>query len=278
MSTFPRGLSIRTAASAVVVAIACCFLLAASAPVARAQGPALAIVSPANDAIVGNGSPVALVFRASGFNLTEPGTGGLGPNTGHAEVFVDGALYALTADETVLLALSSGTHDIRVRLVADDGTGLDPEVSDSVTVTATRGPASVSPTIAITYPAHGQERGPDTAVSFRYANFSLVPPGGPSGVPQEGHVEVFLDGRLYEYLTVYKPVYFSDLPNGDHTVVLRLVDSGHNPLTPDVFASVTFRVTRGLAFDVSPWLAIANSILTAAVLVVLFYPIQREKR
>lgn len=268
----------RVAAVLVLAVVASFLLMALPAPGVRAQGPTLAILSPANDAIVGNGSPVALVFRASDFNLTEPGTGGPGLNEGHAEVLVDGALYAVTAEETVLLTLPSGTHDIQVRLVADDGTGLDPEVTDSVTVTTTRGPAGGPPTIAITYPADRQERGPDTAVSFRFANFTLVPPGGPPGVPHEGHIEVRLDGRLYQYLTVYKPVFFSDLSNGEHTVTLRLVDNAHNPLSPDVIDSVIFRVTRGLAYDVSPWLAIANAILAGAVIVVLFYPIQRRKR
>ena len=241
--------------------------------------PTLKIISPANNAVIGNGTPVAIVFVTTNFNLTEPGTGpGPNPNEGHAEVYVDGALWELTSDSTVLLPLASGTHDIRVRLVADNGTGLSPEVARSVSVVSSHGPVGGAPGIRITFPLPGARRGPDTAVSFDLTNFALVPPGGPPNVPNEGHIEVFLDNVLYEELTAYAPAHFSDVADGVHTATLRLVDNARNPLTPDVSDSLTFNVAATAILDIAPELAIANLVLAAAVVVVLFYPLRRQSK
>lgn len=253
-------------------------LLILLTPGVRAAPPTLTIVSPANNAIIGNGLPVSILFITSDFNLTEPGTGGPGPNEGHAEVYVDGALFELTSQPTVVLSLSSGPHDIRLRLVTDNGTALKPDVSQSIQIMMTRGPAAGVPEIRITYPANGADRGPDTAVSFQLTNFALVPPGDPPSVPNEGHVEVFLDGTLYQELTVYESVHFSDLLTGDHTALLRLVDSAHQPLSPDVSASVLFHVAGSTVIDISPSLAVVNLILAGAVIAALYVPIRSAKR
>jgi hypothetical protein len=274
----PRRRSAISRTMAIAVAIVLMpFLISFSAPDVRAAPPTLRIVSPSDGAVIGNGSPVSVVFAATDFNLTEPGTGGPGPNEGHVQVFVDDLLFALASDPTVRLSLPSGPHNIRLRLVADNGTGLSPEVTATVGVTTTRGPASGSPGIAITYPENGAERGPDSAVSFQLSNFTLVPPGGAAGVPNEGHIEVLLDDALYQVLTDHEPVHFSDLHSGDHRVTLRLVDNAGRPLTPDVSASVQFRVLGGGGIDFSVPLAVANGILAAIVIITLYYPIQRKK-
>jgi len=270
-----RHLLRRRAACLALAFLASVLLLSLSGPNVRAATPTLRIVSPANNALIGNGSSVPIVFVTSDFNLTEPGTGGAGPNDGHVRVFVDRTLYAVTAEPMVLLPLAPGSHVIRLQLVADNGTGFVPDVNASVTVTSTRGPAGGPPGITIVYPAEGEQRGPDTAVSFWLTNFALVPPGGPASVPNEGHVEVLLDGVLYQELTVYEPAHFSDLPDGVHNVTLRLVDSEHNPLTPDVAASVRFHVRAPGVIDISPAVAITNAVLAGAVIVVLFYPLRK---
>jgi hypothetical protein len=268
---------IRRATSLVLLVVTALVLLGISAPEVRAAPPTLTILSPMDNAVVGNGTPVSIVFVTSDFNLTEPGSGGPGPNEGHVNVFVDGVLHQVTAETTVVMDLQSGTHTVRLQLVADNGTALNPDVSDSVTVVMTHGPAGGTPGIAITYPAEGAPRGPDTAVSFQLTNFALVPPGAPVA-PNEGHIEVLLDGRLYQELTVYKPVAFSDLPDGDRTVTLRLVDSAHNPLTPDRSTSVTFRVIASDVIDITPGLAVVNLLLAGVVIVALYYPIRKGKR
>ena len=115
--------------------------------------PTLAILSPADHAVIGDGSPLVIVFAVQNFNLTEPGTVGPGPatNEGHVNVSVDGNLAAVVSQPTVVLALDSGTYQVRLRLVSDNGTPLTPDVSASITVTLTRGPAGGTPRIAITY-------------------------------------------------------------------------------------------------------------------------------
>ena len=57
-------------------------LVASGVPASNARGappPTLSIVSPANNAVIGNGSAVAVVFAVTNFNLTDPGTGTTSP-------------------------------------------------------------------------------------------------------------------------------------------------------------------------------------------------------
>src|SRR5437867_11927094 len=88
------------------------------APNARAApGPTLSIVSPANRAIVGNGSPVAIVFAVTNFKLTEPDAGPSAPDFGHAAVFVDGGFAETSSINIVVIPLPSGPHTIRLQFV-----------------------------------------------------------------------------------------------------------------------------------------------------------------
>src|SRR5438093_218813 len=114
----------RCAAAVAMVLLGLTSLLSIS-PETSAAGPTLTIVSPTDRAIIGNGSPVYVVYEVSSFNLTPPG-GGPDPNGGHTLIFVDGALTLETAAQTVPLNLPSGGHVIELRLVSTDG-------SDSVT-------------------------------------------------------------------------------------------------------------------------------------------------
>jgi hypothetical protein len=245
--------------------------------------PTLTIVSPANNAVIGNGSPLSIVFVVTNFNLTAPGSAGPGPtaNQGHVNVYVDGNLTAVASEPTVVLALESGSYNVRLRLVFDNGTPLTPDVSSSIAVTLTHGPAVGTPRlqisfVEITYPIPKDLLGDDIAISFRLTDFALVPPGRRLPVPNEGRVSVFLDGAYITGITHFEPVHFSDLPDGDHTIVLRLVDSAGQPLSPDVADSVTIHVEGeqkggGAAIpDINPYLLIAQFVLGAAIFGVLF--------
>jgi hypothetical protein len=253
----------------------CVLILVWSAPSVRAATPTITILSPSDGAVIGNGTPVSIVFVVSDFNLTEPGTGG-GTNEGHAEVFVDNELFMLTSKPTVVLSLPSGIHDIRLRLVSDNGTGLGPDVSASIAVTVTRGPAVGAPRINvtfidITYPIPGVVlNDEDVTISFRVWNFTLVPPGKDEWVPNEGHVAVFLDGVYNRAVMAFGPVGFSDLADGQYTVTLQLVDHAGEPLTPDASASVTFRIQGTAILDINPYFSAAQIILAIAILAVLF--------
>jgi len=255
------------------------FLAFVGAP-AAAAGPTLTIVAPANNVIIGNGSPVAVIYAVSDFNLTKPGTGGTpSPNEGHVVVFVDGAVTVQTSAQTVVLSLASGPHAIRLQLVADNGTALIPDVSASITVIVTQGPAGGEPGIRITYPTEGLVRGTDNSISFVVSNFALVPPGGAANVPNEGHIKVFVDGTHYQDLTEYRPVQVG-LDDGSHTIRLQLVDNADRALTPDVSSTVNFTVRTGTGrtTDFLPVLAYTNGLLAVGILALLLVRHWRLKR
>lgn len=255
-------------------------LLAASitAPVARAAGPALRILSPADNAVVGNGTPVTVIFVVSDFNLTPPGTAGPGPvtNQGYVAVYVNGDLAATADQETITLPLPSGVYDLVLRLVLANGTALEPEVAASSRVTVTQGPGVGVPRIEvtyveITYPTSGVVLNDDVTISFRVTDFALTAPGSAAPVPNEGHVAVYLDGTYYQAVSAFDPVFFSDLTDGYHTVMLELVDNAGYPLTPGVSDSVKFRIQASPVVDITPYLLDAQIVLSIAIVVVLFY-------
>src|SRR5256712_13862273 len=108
-------------------------VLGLAAPGVRAAGPPLTIVSPADHAVIGNGSSVPVIFVVSGFNLTPPGTRGPGPSSieGHVNVYVDGVLTLAVSEETIDLSLTSGTYTILLRLLHPHGTAPRPRETRS---------------------------------------------------------------------------------------------------------------------------------------------------
>jgi len=264
------------AAALVLIGTLLVAVLGLSAPGVRAAGPTLTIVSPADHAVIGNGTPVLVIFVVSDFNLTPPGTGGPSPTDGHVAVYVDGMLTMATSQETIELPLASGTYTILLRLVADNGTSLNPDVTSSISVTVTQGPAVGTPRIhityvEITYPTPKLVLGRDVTISFNVTDFALVPPGRGAAVPNEGHVAVFLDGVYVMAVMAFRPIPFSDLLDGDHNVTVRLVNDAGQPLTPDASDSVTFRIQFAAIVDINPYLEVAQIILAGAIFFVLFY-------
>jgi hypothetical protein len=217
-----------------------------------------------------------VIFVVSGFNLTPPGTGGPSSTEGHVAVYVDGVLAMATSQETIELPLASGMYAILLRLVTDNGTSLNPDVASSISVTVTQGPAVGTPRIhityvEITYPTPGLVLGRDVTISFNVTNFVLVPPGRGEPVPNEGHVAVFLDGVYYMAVMAFRPIPFSDLIDGAHTVKVQVVDDAGQPLTPDASDSVTFWIQFAAIVDINPYLQITQIILAGAIFFVLFY-------
>src|SRR5439155_154526 len=135
-----------------VLALSLIGVLAASfsASTAKAAAPTLTILSPSDGALVPGGDPVVVRFAVSDFTMVQPGRAGPigGPNEGHARAFLDGQVVRLVTDlEPFSLFVPSGPHTIRMQLFADDGTPLSPDVSASVGITATQGPAAWVPSI-----------------------------------------------------------------------------------------------------------------------------------
>jgi hypothetical protein len=240
---------------------------------AAASPPTLSIVSPLEGAVIGNGSPVVIVFAVTNFTLADPGTGAPSPNAGHVDVSIDGIPYAKASANTVVLALPSGPHAIRLRLVTDNGSALNPDVTTTVSVLVTRGPAAGTPSLSIVSPREGALLGTDVTISFRVTNFALTAPGGPAGVPNEGHVHIRLDGLFHAEQTDDAPLHLS-LRDGPHTVTFQLVDNDHDPLIPSVEATVNFAVRmlvgRIIPFDATPWFAVANLFLGLAILAAIY--------
>src|SRR3989475_8262799 len=156
--------------------------------VRAAPDPTLSIVSPSPNAVIGNGSPVVVVFAVTNFNLTDPGSGPSSPDSGHVDIFVDGRWTAKASVNTIVLALPSGPHTIRLQLVTDNGSALNPDVTASVAGMMTQGPAGGTPGLSIFYPREGALLGTDSTISFQGTDFSLLPPCAPPGRPTGGHV------------------------------------------------------------------------------------------
>jgi hypothetical protein len=243
-----------------------------------APPPTLSIVAPANNAVIGNGTPVAVAYTVTNFNLTEPGKG-TSPDSGHVDVFVDDAWTRSTADDTIVLSLPSGPHAIRLRLVTDNGSALNPDVTATVSVLVTRGPSGGTPGLSVVSPRDGALLGTDSTVAFRVTNFAVVPPGGPAGVPNEGFIRVHLDGAFYADLTDAAPLHLN-LKDGPHNVTFQLVDSAGRPLNPDVTATVHYTVKalvgRVQPFDATPYLALANVALGLGIVAMIYRKLEAE--
>src|SRR5437667_3952779 len=238
-----------------------------------APPPTLSIVSPISNAVISNGTPVVVVFAVTNFNLTNPGDGTASPDSGHVDVFVDGELTSRASVNTIVLALPSGPHAIGLQLVTDNGSALNPDVTASVAVMVTQGPAGGTPGLSIFYPREGALLGTDSTISFRVTNFVVVAPGGPTGVPNEGHVRVLLDGAYYADLTDVAPLHLN-LKDGLHNVTLQLVDNAGSPLNPNVAVSLHITVQalvgRVTPFDATPFLALANLLIGLGILAAFY--------
>jgi hypothetical protein len=230
------------------------------------------IVSPAEGAIVANGTDVLVQFEVSDFTLTQPGRVSqvATPSEGHADVFLDGRYVRLMTEvEPFFLPVTSGPHTIRMQLVSSNGTPLNPDVSTSVRVVATHGPAAGVPKISIVSPLPSETTGHDFYLSFRVSNFTLVEPHGQPNAPREGHVQVFYRTLVLKELATDDPILLVAMPEGDITFGVRLVNNDGSALTPDASATVSIRVAASTAVSLPLLFNGGMSLLLAFVLVVL---------
>ena len=243
-----------------------------SSSTAIAAAPSLTIVSPADGAVIANGTPVLVDFRVSNFVFVQPGrVGQVGsPNEGHANVFLD-AQYVrlLTTVEPFSLSLTSGAHTVRIQLVTDNGTPLNPDVSASVRVVATHGPGGGIPRIQILSPTPLEATGHGIYVSYRIENFTLVEPRGQPNAPNEGHVQLLVESHVVMEVVQYEPVLLVSLPEGDITIEARLVNNDNTPLNPDASSSVPIHVVASSAVSLPLVSNGGVALLLAFILVVL---------
>ena len=248
------------------------FLLAVTSPSAAAAGPSLSILAPANDQVIGNGTPVIVSFAVANFVLVQPGRVGQvgGPTEGHVDLYVDGVYSRLlTRVEPVSLPLESGPHTIRLQLAQDNGTPLNPDVAASVRVVATQGPAVGTPTITIVSPKPGPTISHDLYVAVEVTNFTLVDAHGQPNAPNEGHVQLFLNGVLHQEPRAYDLGFIVDMPDGNSTITARLVNNDDTPLNPNVSASVTVRILGAADPTASEQVTAGVTLILAGILLVL---------
>ena len=242
-----RQMPLSTAAVASLVLLVAALAVALPAPrVDAASPPTLSILSPANNSVVGNGSPLLISFIVFNFNFTQPGTNGQtnAPNEGHLHVIVDGNYTEIIVQvQTITLSLPDGAHLIRLQLVNNDHSALSPDVSRWLAVKMTHGPAGGAPSIVILSPKTGTTVGADVDVSFAVFNFAMVQPYGQKNAPNEGHVHVLIDGAYNQLVASVETVHVTGLGGGSHTIALQLVNNDHTPISPAVSASITVTVT-----------------------------------
>ncbi|TLZ92147.1 MAG: hypothetical protein E6J95_09995 [Methanobacteriota archaeon] len=243
-----------------------------SASTAKAVAPALSILSPTDGTIVPGGNPVMVRFAISDFTMVQPGRAGQvgNPNEGHARAYLDGQVVRLVTDpEPFSLSLPSGPHTIRMQLFADNGTPLSPDVSASVRVIATQGPAAGVPEIKILSPTPLEATGHGIYVSYRISNFTLVKPHGQPNAPNEGHLQLLVEGIVVMEVVQYDPVLLVSLPDGDITIGARLVNNDGSEVTPSAAASVAIHVAASSAVSLPLVSNGGIALLLAFILVVL---------
>jgi len=158
---------------------------------------------------------------------------------------------------------------IRLQLVQDNGTPLSPDVSASVRVVATHGPAVGTPTITIVSPKPGPTISHDLYFAIEVANFTLVDATGQPNAPNEGHIQLLLNGVLHQEPRAYDLGFIVDMPDGNNTVVARLVNNDDTPLNPDVSASVTVRILGAADPIASEQVTAGVTLILTAILLVL---------
>ena len=158
-------------------------------------------------------------------------------------------------------------------IAASNGRAAPPPTLSIVSPNSNAVIGNGTPGLSIFFPREGALVGTDSTISFRVTNFVLVAPGGPAGVPNEGHIRVLLDNAYYADLTDDTPLHLN-LKDGPHTVTLRLVDDTGQPLISDVVVNLHLTVQalagRVTPFDATPYLALANILLGLGILAALY--------
>jgi hypothetical protein len=118
--------------------------------------PTLTILSPAG--FLNNATTVSpsfvVSFAVSNFVLTDPVGQPKALNTGHIHIFLDGAYYgqATSVSSIQFVGLSPGTHTIRLELVNNDHTPLNPDVSKTITVTVSGASTAMTTSSSLSIP------------------------------------------------------------------------------------------------------------------------------
>ncbi len=169
----------------------------------------------------------SLTVRVSNFTLTSDAVPCALPDHGWYIVYLDDVEAAQSADSVTYLGeLPAGLTKLGVQLVCTDGSSLNPQVWNNITV------ASGEPQITIlrkgnpvTFSTLG------TRLFYSVANFTMAPgkENGPS-VPGEGHVHILINGTYVTFSTAnYADI--GSLPQGTFTLTVELHNNDHSLVT-----------------------------------------------
>jgi len=85
---------------------------------------------------------------------------------------------------------------------------------------------------------------------------------------------ILLNGNYQEELSRYEPAFVVDMPDGDNTITVRLVNTDGTSLSPDVSASTTVHVKAATATLPE----IVNLGITVALLYILIVLVLRRRK
>jgi hypothetical protein len=117
--------------------------------------------------------------------------------------------------------------------------------------------AVAEPQLAVTAPASGATLpGQSFAVTFRVTDLQVVPttvPVSEAGMrpeanrPGQGHLHFVLDSQPLVVWERLDPYTFTNVPPGEHLLMVELVQNDHGPLNPPVSQMIRFRSSGLLA-------------------------------
>jgi hypothetical protein len=102
---------------------------------------------------------------------------------------------------------------------------------------------TTSARLAIVAPTPDETTGPDVTLTLDLTGATLAPAGSTRLLPTEGHVHLYLDGKLIS-MSYGLSQDVKGLAPGPHTVRAEFVASDHAPFKNPVVAGVRFAVAR----------------------------------
>jgi hypothetical protein len=130
---------------------------------------------------------------------------------------------------------------------------LMPALAIALIATAVTTSGVAAQELVVMAPASGDAvDGSEVVVRFEANEFSIVPSTIPLeeagqhpevNRPEEGHVHLMLDLGPVVVWNVADPYTFSDVPPGEHQLVVELVNNDHSSLSPAVLQEIRFRST-----------------------------------
>jgi hypothetical protein len=154
--------------------------------------------------------------------------------------------------------------------------------------------AAQGPTLSVVTPKSGAVIDSNTvSVSFTTSNIKLVPTSIPvaeagkhpeANRPGEGHLHFVLDLQPLVVWESGDPYTFSNVPAGQHQLMVELVNNDHSPLSPPVMQQIQFRsgMPSGLpvtgAAPISDERSVGALLMAGALLIVVSALIRPRRR